>query len=153
MTSLIGRVAELQDLRLDAASVAAVLKERRASFDNENANLIALVREKSAAVQSAETALKAVALEAYAENGVRTPAPGVEIKVFREYQIDEEKGLAWAKAKELCLIPASLDIAAVKKFASVQHLPFVKVGEVPRAQIATDLSKVDLTKAPAAAVA
>lgn len=144
MTSLIGRIIELKELRAGAAIWTAKLKARHEDFDRENAQLIQFVRETAAEVAAAETALKAVALQVHGNTGERKPAPGVEIKMFKEYAIDEVAGLLWATEKQLCLIPARLDIAAIKKLATVQPLPFVLIDEVPKATIATDLSTIGL---------
>ena len=76
--------------------------------------------------------------------------------MFKEYAINEVSGLAWATEKQLCLIPAKLDVAAIKKLATVTPLPFVMVSEVPKVTIATDLSKLDFsaeTVSPAVEVA
>ena len=144
MTSLIGRIIELKELRAGAAIWTAKLKARHEDFDRENAQLIQFVRETAVEVDAAETALKAVALQVHENTGTKKPAPGVEIKMFKEYAIDEVAGLAWATEKQLCLIPARLDLAAIKKLATVTPLPFVLIAEVPKATIATDLSKLDL---------
>ena len=143
MTPLTERVIELRKLRASRDGCAVVLKARREAFDRENAALIANLRDDAEAVATAETALKAVALERYDITKEKRPAPGIEIKIYREYLIDEAAGLAWATEKQLCLIPARLDVAAIKKLATVQPLSFVLVDEVPRVTIATDLSKLD----------
>lgn len=148
MTPLTERVVELQSLRAAAAIAAAKLKTRREEFDRENTPLILFVRQTAEAVAASETALRAVALERYDITKEKRPAPGVEIKLYREYTINAEAGLAWAKEKGLCLIPESLDIAAVKKMATVMPLPFVVVDDEPRVLIASDLSKVALDLPP-----
>jgi hypothetical protein len=156
MTPLTERVVELQGLRAAAAIAAAALKARREEFDRENTPLILFVRQTAEAVAASETALKAVALERYDITKDKKPAPGIEIKLFKEYVIDEVAAFAWAQLKELCLIPARLDVPAIKKLATVTPLPFVLIDEVPRVTIATDLSKLDLgaeVMAPAPAVA
>lgn len=144
MPTLTGSIIELQKLRRSRDDGAAELKARRETFDRVNAALIANLKGDAAAVDMAETALRAVALQVHRDTGERRPAPGVEIKMFKEYAIDEIAGLAWATEKQLCLIPAKLDVPAIKKLASVQPLPFVLVDEVPKVTIATDLSKLDL---------
>ena len=143
MTTLTEKLIELKNLRAGAATAAALLKERREEFERIHADLIQFVRDTSVAVEMTEVAVKAIAVSLHKSVGTKKPAPGVEIKMFKEYTIDEVAGLAWAKAKELCLIPAKLDVAAVKKLATVQSLPFVQIEEVPRATIAVDLSKLD----------
>lgn len=144
MTSLVARVVELANLRNRAAQSREQLRLRYEEFNRANAGLIENVKEYVAAVDVAEVALRAVAQDEYNRTKEKKPAPGVEIKLFKEYAIDETAGLAWAKEKDLCLIPAKLDVAAIKKLATVQPLPFVVVSEVPKVTIAVDLSKLDL---------
>jgi len=153
MTPLLERVIELADLRARAAKSREQLRVRYEEFNRANAGLIENVKEQASAVDSAEVALRAVALERYDITKDKKPAPGVEIKMFKEYTIDEEAGLAWAKEKQLCLIPAKLDVAAIKKLATVQPLPFVLVDEVPKVTLAVDLSKLDLKTEAASTVA
>lgn len=138
---LIDRVRDLSAKRSDALRVAAELKVRREAFDRENEALIRLAKEAAFIAHESETALRAVVLELYEKNGDRRPAPGVEVKLFKDYTINEEQGLEWAKQKDICLIPARLDVDAIKKLASVTPLPFVLVEELPKVQIATDLEK------------
>lgn len=137
--ALLERVKELSDLRENQAGLAFTLKGLRDTFDFDYADLIGLVREQAAMVAAAETALRAVAIERYDITKNRKPAPGVEIRLFKSYEIDESAGLAWAKEKSICLIPERLDVAAVKKMATVMPLPFVVVDDEPRVMIASDL--------------
>jgi len=139
--TLTERVRELAALRAEAQASVAALKARREAFDLENAALIQLSKDSAFKALEAETALKAVAAEEFERTGVKKPAPGVEIKLFKDYTINEEQALTWAKEKDLCLIPAKLDVAAIKKLATVQALPFVLVEDLPKVQIATDLEK------------
>jgi hypothetical protein len=142
--TLISRVLELRDLRTRAARHAENLRLRTEAFKRDNAGLIESVKEHVTAVDAAEVALRAVATAEYERTKERKPAPGLEIKLFTQYAIDEVAGLAWAKEKDLCLIPAKLDVGAIKKLATVQSLSFVTITELLKVQIATDLSKCDL---------
>lgn len=140
--TLIDQLRELDKLRAACDVGVAELKKRRAAFDSENATLVAVLKNDAAAVTAAEIAIRAVAEAEYRTTLNRKPAPGIEIKVFKEYLIDEEEGLRWAQEKKLCLIPEKLDITAIKKLATVTPLPFVVIEDVPKAQIATNLEKV-----------
>jgi hypothetical protein len=141
MSDLIVRLHDLARLRVQHDYSREELRSRQAAFNIENANLIANISEDQASVTAAETALKAVALSLYLEQHEKKLAPGLDVKLFKVFAIDETAGLAWAREKQLCLIPESLDMAAVKKLATVTPLPFVKITEEPKVQIATDLSK------------
>jgi len=142
--ALTQRLLELRDLRIRAAHHAEKLRLRTDAFKRDNVGLIESVKEHLAAVNAAEVALRALAAEEYERTKERKPAPGLEIKLFKQYAIDEVAGLAWAKEKDLCLIPAKLDVHAIKKLATVQPLAFVTITELPKIQITTDLSKCDL---------
>lgn len=140
---LASRVADLARLRSGLAKSKALLKERRESFETENAGLIEYITKvQEPIVAAAETAVKAVALSLYNENGEKKLSEGVEVKVFKSYAIDERAALVWAKEKQLCLVPESLDLTAVRKLASVTPLPFVSISEEPKVQISSDLSKL-----------
>lgn len=152
MTPLLERVIQLADLRDRAARSCALLQLRTEEFQRANAGLIKNLKERSAAADAAEIALRAVAAEEYERTKERKPAPGIEIKLYKQYDINEVAGLAWAKEKDLCLIPASLDVAAIKKLATVQALSFVMVSEIAKVTIATDLSKLDFSQAAVPAV-
>lgn len=152
MTPLLERVIQLAYLRNRAARSRALLQLRTEEFQRANAGLIENLKEHSAAADAAEIALRAVAAEEYERTKERKPAPGIEIKLYKQYDINEVAGLAWAKEKDLCLIPASLDVAAIKKLATVQALSFVMVSEIAKVTIATDLSKLDFSQAAQAAV-
>jgi hypothetical protein len=134
---------------LALATARAALAERRGElateqkrFDDENVERILAIRERTQDVVAAEITLRTLSLAAFdADPANKKPAPGVEIKATKVYAIDEVAGLAWAKEKQLCLIPEALDVAAVKKLATVQALPFVSITEEPKAFIASDLDK------------
>jgi hypothetical protein len=135
------RVRVLANVRELHESNKSKLKARQDAFNVENANLINEITLSAPAIVAAEVALKAVVESEYRATGEKKPAAGVEVKLFKEFAIDEAAGLAWAKEKELCLIPEQLDVAAVKKLATVQPLPFVTVTQIPKVTIASDLTK------------
>lgn len=140
MSTLSDAVQRLAVARQAADLAAEVLRVKRDQFAADNAALLATEREAKAAVTQAEADVRALGEAAYTATKEKKPIAGVEIKLFKVYTIDEEKGLAWARETKLCLVPERLDLEAVKKVAVATPLPFVKVHDEPKAQIAKDLS-------------
>lgn len=140
---LLTRVTELRDLRATAEEHAARLRARQAAFAADHAQLLLDVKVSVTAVAAAETAIRAIALTAYAADEIPKPAPGVEIKLFTVLEYDAEKAFAWAKQTGVALIPASLDADAFTKIATASPVSFdfVTVTKDPRVQIGKDLDK------------
>ena len=94
-------------------------------------------------LQQAEKDLKEIAVYDFIEgdnSGNRTPIPGIEIKLFTELRYNPQEAFIWAKNHELAL---TLDVKAFEKIAKASALDFVEVAQVPKAQIASDLSHLD----------
>lgn len=140
--SLRAHVERLAQCREDAERAEMLLAEERKQFDMEHAALIGIVKARRVAVDEADAAVRGLALIAHDQTGTKAPADGVKIVTRKNYEIDEVAGLAWARQTQMCLVPESLDVKAVKTLASVQALPFVRVEDVPSVQIASDLSAV-----------
>ena len=79
--------------------------------------------------------------EEYARTDNKKPAPGVEVKLFKRLDYDAGEALAWARSKQMCLVPEALNIAAFKKIAQATPLPFVFYHEEPQVTIATKLDE------------
>ena len=140
----------LEESLYDAAMQLAVLRESvrqraeriasaRRAFELGIAHELDQLATDKAQVETAEAAVRGMALLVYDAEGQRKPAPGVEVILQKEYDIDEASGLTWAKATGMCLVPQQLDLKAVKKMATVVPLPFVEVRERPAVRIASDL--------------
>jgi len=122
-----------------AASLDAAWKAKEAAFRAQYPyDLTALANAKTG-VADLEAEVRALALVVHDTTQDAKPCPGVSIVQTKEYAIDEAQGLAWAISTGLCLIPQSLDVKAVKKFASAVALPFVTVTETPSVRIASEL--------------
>lgn len=139
--ALLDRVRALAASRRELADAQARIAAEQQRFENETRPLRLAVNQAKDAVAAAELTVRTLAVEAYLLTGDKKPAPGTEIKVRAAYDIDETAGLAWAREKQMCLVPEALDVAAVKKLATVTPLPFVTVRHEPQAQISTDLDK------------
>lgn len=140
--TLLERVRVLAAQRAAAAQLAALLKAEQEAFDAKHADLIAGIQQACAAVNDSELMVRTLAVDAYNANpDDKAPAPGIGIRVTKNYTVDEKAGLVWAKQAGMCLIPESLDVKAVKKIAAATPLAFVTVTEEASATIATDLEK------------
>lgn len=142
--------ASLSDSLRDAAFRLAMLRESvrqrkerietaRRAFESTLAADLEQLRADTDALEAEESTVRAMALVAFETEGAKKPAPGVDVVIAKEYDIDHEAGLTWAKATRMFLLPEQLDTKAVKKVAAVQPLPFVEVRERPAVRIASDL--------------
>ena len=139
--SLTAHVVKLATLREEVAQRSERIKAARAAFDATIADDVAALEALKRSAEAEDAACRGFALVIHEQTGNTKPAPGVEIKVSKEYDIDETAAFAWAKMTGMALIPESLDRKAIQKIATVQSLHFVTVREVPKAQLATDLTK------------
>lgn len=140
----------LSDSLRDATFRLAMLRESirqrkeridvaRRGFEATIAHDLEQLRADTEAMETEEATVRAMALVAYETEGAKHPAPGVEVVISKEFEIDEAAGLAWAKTTRMFLLPEQLDAKAVKKVAAVQPLPFVEVRERPAVRLAKDL--------------
>ena len=143
--ALIDRVRALATDRSTLATLQAEMKAKQEAFENETRELRTKINQAKDDVVAGEIIVRTRGIELYSATQDKKPVPGVEIKLKKSYTVDQAAGLAWAIAKDMCLIPASLNVEAVKKLASVQPLPFVTVVDEPTVQIATDLAKAIAT--------
>jgi hypothetical protein len=136
------KVRAVQEARQDYTWAKAVVDERRAEWERENAEILEALSLHRAMVDYTEAQLRDAALAAYQETGERRPVPGVEVKVYQKLSYDESDALGWAK---LHGIAVTLDKRAFEKIAKAQQIPgIVEYSEEPKATIAQDLSRVVL---------
>jgi hypothetical protein len=131
----------LNVLRSTRDAQAATLAELREAFDAAHREHIDALTTTKRELESIEAEIRGSALVVHDITGEPKPVAGVEIKGFTVYAIDETAALAWAREKQLCLVPESLDVKALQALAKVQALPFVTVSKEYKAQIATDLTR------------
>lgn len=135
------RVAELAKLRRESAEHAERIRLAREAFERTYAVELLGARQAAAAVEIAETALRAVVAEHYATTQEKKPAPGIEVKLRRTLTYDREAAFAWGKSAKLAIIPERLDDKAFEKIARATPLPFVTYADEPMVTLATDLEK------------
>jgi hypothetical protein len=143
--ALMDRVRALAADRSTLSTLQAEMKAKQEAFENETRELRTKINQVKDDVAAGEMIVRTRGIEVYAATQDKKPVPGIEIKLKKAYAVDQAAGLAWAIEKDMCLTPATLNVEAVKKLATVQPLPFVTVTEEPSVQISTDLAKVIAT--------
>jgi hypothetical protein len=139
----------LADARANQLAIDEEVRRVRAEFDAANHALLANQRDGKLNIEALEREARALALVEYKATGKKDVAPGVSIKIGKEYVYSRADALAWARETKLCLLPESLDEAAFKKIASATPLPFVTVESTPAAFIATQLNAAEYAEVSA----
>lgn len=148
-------VEKLRLARAEREQADSVMDELEATFartvEAERTRKIA-AREAEAA---AESVVKALAIAAYeADPSSKAVAEGVSIAVRTSYAYDAERAFAFAKSKDLAIVPESLDRKAFEKLlGALPALPeFVQKVETPSVRIAQSLTPVTVPVPVAATV-
>ncbi|HEX7128283.1 MAG TPA: hypothetical protein VF406_21230 [Thermodesulfobacteriota bacterium] len=151
----IERIHELREaLRVRKAELDAAHELVDEAFAAEREQIAALTEQLDAAVEDVKA--RAVALFIATKREVRTPAPGLQVKVFKEVEVlDAAAMLAFAKQHVPLAVREVVDEKVLLRALGDREVPFLRRTEDPRAQLATDLGaallKADLkpTLAPA----
>ena len=118
-----------------------VLNDRRACFEGENAELIAVVATRAEDLKQLESAIRAQAIAEFLATGQKKLGGGVGIRENKRAQYDLAAARVWAEEKRPDLI--TLDAKAYEKvLKSDGRDPFMP-GDIvlePSATIPTDLS-------------
>lgn len=117
-----------------------LMKSTYAKWLEANELIIANESNAKSACQEAETKLRELALETYAETKDKAVAPGVGIRVMSRLDYDSWDAIDWAMEHKLAL---KLDTSAFEKIAKTSNIPFVITTEEPLATIASELAKVE----------
>lgn len=134
--------------RRQAAESKALLAEKRARFDEENAALIALATKEADREAEADRNLRALAVAEYQATGDKAPCEGVSIVLTKVLTYSIEKATAWAEqAMPTLIVPAKVDVRAFDKIARTVPLPFVTITETPSARVAAELMDPTMERA------
>lgn len=136
LTEQVKAVAEARDNNERLQAEKADHYER---WKRDNAPLLKIAEDAAAEAQEAESKLREMTLEVYAETGDKAPVPGVGVREMERLVYPEGLAFEWATAKGLAL---TLDKKAFEKIARATHIPFVTKQPEATATIATDLQKV-----------
>lgn len=138
------QVKMLAHYRLQNAAITDGLKAQDAEHAKGQALDKQLVKDGAVRIAELEASIAAIALARFAADPdkVKAIVPGVSIKEFTITEWPVAEAEAWAREKDVFIIPAAFDVAAFKKAAPTLGLPFVTERIQPKVQIATDLVKV-----------
>lgn len=152
------QVREVAQRRAAVETLAATLKAKEVAFAASVAEEKTALATAKAALAASEEAAKALAIAQYdstpEEARTKAPIPGVGIQVGTAIHYAEQDAFAWAKEKQMCLVPEALNVAAFEGLVKAQPgaFPFVTLTPVTKATLAKDLSGyLDAPAAPAPA--
>src|SRR3990167_809369 len=136
----IGKIAQL---RKDSAFFKGLKAKSFTEWNDKNRELLDKITELESSLVNSENTLRSQAVADYVLTAAcgkenKNPIPGIEIKLFQEIRYDPTEAFVWAKEHNLAL---ALDVKAFEKIAKTSPLGFVAMAQIPRAQIASDLSK------------
>ena len=135
----ISKIKAVAELRKELFLAKEVRDRLYEAFQNEHIKEFESVTTIGAELANAESAVRAEAIEEYKLcPSNKTPGPGITIKIFDILEYEPGKALTWAIEHKVAL---KLDTPTFEKIAKVSPLDFVGIGQEPRCQIATDLSK------------
>ncbi len=138
MAELEEQIKVVATARKLAQEKADVWKVARTTWEEANKGLLDEAMQTSQFVQVAETILRELTLQAYAQTGNKAPAGGVGIREVTKLEYDNAIAFRWAIEHSMAL---KLDTNSFEKIAKASPLDFVKTTLQPQATIATDLSK------------
>lgn len=120
---------ELRTAMVEYDSHKQILDERRAQFEQENADLIADVKALSDQVNELKENIRPLAEAEFERTGSKRMWGGVGIREKTSLSYDHDEALEFAREKDMFL---SLDVKAFEKAAEAMHLPFVTVEKIPQ---------------------
>ena len=124
--------------RDNKVSLDELKKQRLKEWEETNAALLSDIANNSAFLTDAESRLRELTLQAYAETGEKQPVPGVGIRETIELRYNPKQAFDWAIKNPLAL---QLNTKVFEKIARGFPLDFVEYAKVYLATIAQDLSK------------
>ncbi len=137
--TLKGQIKVVAVARKLAQEKADAWKSARTAWEEANKNLLEEAMQTSQFAQAAETVLRELTLQAYAQTGNKSPAEGVGIREVTKLEYDNGTAFRWAIEHSMAL---KLDTNSFEKIAKASPLDFVKITLQPQATIATDLDKI-----------
>ena len=135
-TALETQIKVVAEARKTAEAASNVKVKARLLWEIENKGLIENAMHTGLAVMEAETLLRELTLQVYAETGNKAPAVGVGIREVTILDYDKKVAFDWAKSHKMAL---QLDKKAFEKIVKADTPDFVTVTHEPQATIATNL--------------
>ena len=136
MGQLEEQIKVVADARRSLSEFNEAKKALYDEFQEKHAEFFGSVATALSIVGDAETALRELTLQAYAETGNKAPAVGVGIREVTKLEYDAKKALTWATERKLFL---KLDVKGFEILAKSLDIDFVTISQEPMATIATNL--------------
>jgi hypothetical protein len=145
MTELEQKLRTVAALRKAKADTQETLQAVQAQINatplgERLSELYSALRDINERLGAQETEARLEAVQAFHQTGERKPVPGAEVKMFTTVKItDPAQAMRWA----IDHAPSTITLNETKFGSAVSalSLPFITVGEEPRGQISSDLSK------------
>ena len=117
------KLLELKAAIILEGKITKVIAERRAKFEEENANLFLNQTEAREIISGCKIVLSDHAIIGFRQDGEKKRLGGLGIRVMQDLAYEDKDALNWAKEHSLCL---KLDSSAFKKIAKTQDFDFVQ---------------------------
>ena len=137
MNELEKQIKVVAEVREVARVAKSVVSEARLDWESQNEEILNAVVDTNEKMWDAETELRELTLQAYAETGSKSPVPGVGIREVIKLEYDLKVAFDWAKSHKMAL---KLDTSAFEKIVKATPVDFVKITTEPQATISGDLS-------------
>jgi hypothetical protein len=135
------QLRHVAELRRQQSEISSEIKKAESAFRDSIKAQTEDARRIGDELGAAESKLRTMTLEHYAQTGEAKPTVGVEVKRFTKLEYDLQKADEWTRERKLARIPESLDKNAFEKIARATPIEFVVVKEIPKVMITRDLEK------------
>src|SRR3990167_4290150 len=135
-----GQIRVVARARDNKVSLDELKKRRLKEWEETNAALLSDIANNSAFLTDAESGLRELTLQAYAETGNKAPAPGLGIREIIELRYDLKQAFDWAIKHTVALQLNKKEFEGIAKSKTPPpDLNFVETAVIPQATIAVDL--------------
>lgn len=135
-------VRDVARLREGVGTLKDVLRERDRAYAESTAEMHRIIAIQSKDLQTAEDALRWLALKRYEQTGEKEVAVGVKIRMETSVGYEVAKAIQWAQQHEEGTAYLKLDAKKFNSAARALDFPFVEKDTIPVAVISRDLSPV-----------
>lgn len=138
LEELKNQIRAVHEARLHEAICRETVNILKEEWESTHASTIEAAKKAFIQQRDAEENLRRLTLEAYAETGSKSPAPGLGIREVQKLVYEDSVAQLWGYEHGMAL---QLDKRAFEKIAKATPLDFVVILPEPQATIATDLSE------------
>lgn len=136
---LLKALAVAREQQASYKSIAAkIIEEAKAS---ENYQYAAQAAEREGAlIETLSAEIKTRALAIYSATSEKKPFPGVTVKVFKNFVIQNQEAMEkWVETNLAAAVKRVFDMKVIETFAKSNPIPGTEIQEEPRAEIASKL--------------